>query len=209
MKKTTLERRPASLRVLLAVGSMVAAAGCISAAALTESAATHVLVDGTHNYLDILVAGNADPSWAPADSDWEQGDLEPVSFQLTGGERGYPIAPGDSAATRLAVKNASPSLEGELFLSIVDPDPLGESTDPLTGRYLELFDQLEFTVSSGGIVLADAVRAAELPSAISVGVLTPGEADVLDVVIHLPEAVDNRWQTAGTKIQFRFEGVSK
>ena len=106
---------------------------------------------------------------------------------------------------RVSAQNASPRLAGLLSLAITDPQPRGNATDPQTGTYLELFDQLVFTVRDGSTVLFDHVPATALQTYTWSEPLEAGRDVVLDVLIELPSTVDNRWQGASTAVQFHFE----
>lgn len=178
----------------------------ISAAAVTDSATTLLVLDGSQNRFDLVVAGSVARDWVPEADSWGQGNPDAYAIALTGaGSRA--LSPGGSTTVSVAVRNASPSLAGTLSLDVRDPRPRGDARDPKTGRFVELFDQLVFTVTDdAGVVLFDAVPADELTTYRWSEEFAPGEEKVLRVEIALPESVDNRWQGASTDVQFHFHG---
>lgn len=193
------------LRVVSAAGTLLAVAGLFTAAALTDESRVDVPLDGTANTFDIVVASGDAPAWVPSSSDWAQGSPGHHSIILESGDR---ISPGGRISIRIAAMNNSPRNDGVLSLSIIDPVPRGDARDPITGRYLELFDQLVFTVREGGTTLFDHVPAAGLSTYTWSTQVAPGEAHLLEVEIELPGTVDNRWQRATTDVQFAFVAVS-
>lgn len=196
------------LRLFLATGSLVAAGALITAASFTDSADVDVALDGSRNNFDIVAAGKADPSWLPTPADWDQANPRGLRIFLTGDKSGYTMAPGGVLDLRIAAKNNSPRLSSLNGLRILDPLPRGAEKNPQTGTYLELFDQLVFTVSDGGKVLLDHATAGQLTAITWPDALRPGEYKLLDVRVELPDTVDNRWQMAATDIQFNFEAVN-
>lgn len=194
------------LRVVSAAGTLLAVAGLVTAAALTDETRVAVQLDGTANTFDIVVASGEASGWVPSSSDWAQGNPGHHSIILeNGGDR---ISPGGRISIRIAAMNNSPRNDGILSLSIIDPVPRGDARDPDTGRYLELFDQLVFTVREGGTTIFDHVLAADLSTYTWPTQVTPGEVHLLEVEIELPGTVDNRWQKATTDVQFAFVAVS-
>jgi hypothetical protein len=195
-------------RTLLTAGGVLAAAALVTAASLTDSAEVLVMLDGNDNTFDIQTAGSAAAGWSPAGSDWVQGN--PDAFEIAVGDKGESaaLAPGASMEVTVAVKNASPKLSGFIGAAIYDPNPLGDQVDPATGRYLELFDQLRFTVSTETETIADTLTADEFNAKDFAWPeeFTAGGAQTLKVVISLPREVDNRWMGAGTSVQFAFTG---
>jgi hypothetical protein len=186
----------------MAIGALV------TAAAITDQADVLLSLDGSRNTFDIQTAGAAGHGWRPSATSWEQGN--PTAYEVSLGDEtsGAPLPPGGSIDLTIAVRNASPSLAGLVGLRITDPDPLGHATDPTTGAYLELFDQLRFTIADHGTVIAEGLTAAEFDH---VGFTWPEPLDPeddrsLDVTISLPASVDNRWMGAGTSVLFDFEG---
>ncbi len=204
MRRTLDGRR----RTVLASGALFAVAVLTTAAAFTDYADVNVAIDGKDNTFDIVAAGSSAAGWQPSDSDWAQGNPEAYRIHLTEDGRGYPLAPGGRLELRVAAKNASPKLAGALSVRISDPNPQQDAVDPGTGRYLELFDQLNFSLMDGDVVVMDHVPASELQSFTWDAALEAGEVRLLDVVIELPESVDNRWQQASTDVQFSFEAVN-
>ncbi|MBB6403784.1 hypothetical protein [Arthrobacter sp. AZCC_0090] len=201
-------QRRGRMRVALATGTLVAAGALITAATFTDYADVDVNIDGSRNTFDIVATGKADSSWLPRDSDWVQANPKAFRVALTGDGSGYTMAPGSALDLRIAAKNNSPRLAGHLSLKILDPQPRGDAKNPVTGTYLELFDQLVFTVADGGKVLLDRVPADRLSSISWPDPLRSGEHKLLDVRIEMPSSVDNRWQQASTDIQFNFEAVN-
>lgn len=200
--------RRGRLRLLLATGSLVAAGALITAASFTDYADVDVALDGSRNTFDIVTAGKADPSWLPTQTDWDQANPRALRIALTQDGSGYTMAPGSVLDLRIAAKNNSPRLSGILSLNLVDPLPRGAETNPQTGTYVELFDQLVFTVADQGVVLLDHVPAGRLSTLTWPNPLAAGEYKLLDVRIELPQSVDNRWQMASTDVQFNFEAVT-
>jgi len=200
--------RRGRLRLLLATGSLVAAGALITAASFTDYADVDVALDGSRNTFDIVTAGKVDPSWLPTQADWEQANPRALRIALTQDGSGYTMAPGSVLDLRIAAKNNSPRLSGILSLNVLDPHPRGAETNPLTGTYVELFDQLVFTVADQGVVLLDHVPADRLSTLTWPNPLAAGEYKLLDVRIELPDTVDNRWQMASTDVQFNFEAVT-
>ncbi|GAA2180366.1 hypothetical protein GCM10009847_17970 [Leucobacter tardus] len=201
--------RAVARSTLAAVGVTALAGVVLTAAALTDTAETRWVLDGSKNRFDIVTAGALEPDWKPQDSDWHQGNPDPYEVAIGENGEGVALGPGHSLEATVAVANASPrDIAGRIGLKILDPNPLGDATDPDTGRYLELFDQLRFTVVDGTTVLADRVSADEFndlawqwPDPVAAG-----ENRTLAVTISLPAEVDNRWQGAGTQLQFAFAG---
>ncbi|RKS90180.1 hypothetical protein DEU37_1500 [Microbacterium sp. AG790] len=189
-------------RLVLASGALIAASALATAAAFVDYADVNVSLDGTRNTFDIRTAGSDSPTWEPTAADWEQGN--PTAYEVSL-RSGATLAPGGSLAVRIGAQNSSPSLAGLLSLTITDPQPRGNATDPRTGAYLELFDQLVFTVRQGSTVLFDHVPATALQTYRWAEPLPAGDDVVLDVLIELPSAVDNRWQGASTAVLFHFE----
>ncbi|KXC06628.1 hypothetical protein [Microbacterium hominis] len=203
-------QRTGRVRALLAVGAVFAASGFLTAAALSDSAEVVVTMDASRNGFDLMTAGSALSGWQPEATDWAQGRPDSYQIALDGPDGGgYPLAPGGSISLRVAVLNASPRLTGAVSLAIDDPFPRGNEIDPDTGRFVELFDQLVFTVSHDGVVVLDGVPAPELPSTVWAGEIASGQSETFDVVIHLPDTVDDRWQQASTDIRFHFAGENR
>lgn len=196
------------LRILLATGSLVAAGALMTAATFTDYADVNVAIDGSRNTFDIVAAGKADSSWSPTQADWDQANPRALRIALTQDGSGYTMGPGSVLDLRVAAKNNSPRTSGLLGLRILDPQPRGTETNPRTGTFVELFDQLLFTVSDRGTVLLDRVPADRLTNITWPEPLSSGEYKLLDVRIELPESVDNRWQMASTDVQFNFEAVT-
>ncbi|MGC4151975.1 MAG: hypothetical protein QM628_02700 [Propionicimonas sp.] len=201
---------PGKLRMAAAGGSIVAVGALLTAAAITDYTDVDVVMNGSGNTLDIVVAGQADTTtWTPGDQEWEQGNPDPFRIRLGNGGVDIVMAPGRVLDVRVAAKNASPRLASLMTLTIRDPQPRGGETDPHTGNFVELYDQLVFTIKDGDTVLFDQVPARDLASHTWSPALEPGDFLLLDVAIELPKSVDNRWQLASTDIQFDFEAVNE
>lgn len=194
--------RPRTRRLAFASGALIAAGALATAAPFVDYADVIVSLDGTRNTFDIRTTGSDDPQWQPAATDWQQGTPDAYELSLRSGTT---LAPGGSLAVRVAAQNSSPTLSGLLSLTIIDPQPRGDATDPRTGTYLELFDQLVIAVHEGSTVLVDDVPATALQKYTWPRPLEAGRDVVLDVLIQLPSTVDNRWQGASTAVQFHFE----
>lgn len=172
-----------------------------TAAMLSDTAGITVRLDGSANTFDIVVSGSGAPGWIPDPTEWEQGDAIPFSLP------GSSLAPGGAAQFRIAVKNAS-KLAGRISMKVADGDPKGAAVNP-AGRFVELFDQLDFTVKSDGRTLVDHTPGTAVGTVGEPFELGPGEYRVFDVTLGLPEELDNRWMDARTDVLFRFEGVSQ
>lgn len=160
---------------------------------------------------DIVVSGSRTDGWQPGDADWEQGNPEAYNILLNADGSNLELGPGGQMTLRIAAKNASPGLPGLVALSMSDPDDRSGQTDPDTGAYLELYDQLRFTILENGTPLVSDVAAADLVDGRVhdwSASWAAGEVHILDVTIALPHAVDDRWQGAMTDVQFRFEAIN-
>lgn len=205
MTVRTLRADKAKLGV--ASGGLLGVAALVTTAFFTDFADLHAQVDGSENTFDIVVSGSLEPGWEPAPSEWVQADDEPFLIDLGDSSE---LPPGATKHVRVAVKNASPRVHGGLTLELRDPDPLGDAVDPVTGRYLELFDKLEFELSENGATFFTAAGAGTAAERTYTWpeTLAPGDVHVIDVAISLPGEVDDRWQQASTQLQFGFEAVS-
>lgn len=195
--------------MLTGAGVLALTGIALTAAVLVDSAETRWVLDGSQNRFDIVTAGAPGADWKPQSSDWRQGNPKPYEVAIGDDGEGIALGPGHSFDTTVAVGNASPGdLSGHIGLSIVDPNPLGEATDPTTGRYLELFDQLRFTVVDRGSVIVQSATAEEFNDLAWhwAEPVDAGDSRELLVTISLPSEVDNRWQGAGTQVQFAFTG---
>lgn len=202
--------RTGRARTLVAFGALAVCGVALTTAALSDSASVEIELDGSQNRFDLLVSGvyaDSTGSWLPTDADWQQGNPDAFQIPLLSGDE-LLLSPGARIDGRIAVKNASPRLSSGLELTILDPVPRGDETDPTTGNRVELFDQLLFTVQDGATRLFDRVPAEQLTSYTWPAPFAAGEVKVLDVSIEMSEAADNRWQLATTDVQFHFEGVT-
>lgn len=202
--------RTGRARLLLGLSVLVISGLTVTAAALTDSATVAVTMDGSQNRFDIVVAGDyseSASSWIPTESAWQQGNPDAYELAIGPGQDNL-LSPGGWIDGRIAVKNVSPRLAGMISLSISDPIFRIGETDPATGNYLELFDQLIFTVVDDGTTLLDRVPASELTEYNWNAAMLAGQSRVLDVRIEMSSAADNRWQLASTDIQFRFTAVT-
>lgn len=193
--------------------ALVLGAGSLAftTAALTGAGTSHWLLDGSANQFDLKTAGSVTTGWVPTPADWQQGNPSPVEIEIGDGAQSQGLGPGHSVSATVAVINASPGdLDGMIAVHLVDPDPHGDEIDPTTGRYVDLFDQLQFTISDAGTVIADGLTA-EAFNALDWAWPDPVARDdhrTLDVTITLPAEVDDRWQGARTSVQFAFSGES-
>ncbi|MDR1852907.1 MAG: hypothetical protein LBR21_09750 [Propionibacteriaceae bacterium] len=194
----------ATWKLLSATGTILAVFALLTAAVLTDQ--DEVLVRMAPNRFDIVVAGNAsDAAWLPSDANWAQGDTVPLTISLNMAA----LPPGGHQDLRIAVKNASARTAGRLELTISDPNPMGGSVDFKTGNYLELFDQLLFTVTPVGGTPGMQLKAGELGTASWPCRLLPGQYQIFDVRIQVPATLGNRYQEADTDIMFHFEAVGE
>lgn len=205
---TRAPRRSGRARIVAASGALLAAGALLTAATLTDSADVVVTIDGARNTFDIMTTGSVEPGWEPAASDWAQGNPTAFEIRLTDDGSDYVLSPGGTLDLRVAVRDASPRLAARLSLTILDPYPRGDTIDPETGRYEELYDQLVVTVHEGATAIFDAVPAPELTTYTWDDALPAGAVKVLDVHIELPESVGDEWQLASTDIQLHFEAVN-
>lgn len=198
-----MKLRNGARRLILAAGSLVAVGALLTVATTTDTADHSVTFDGSRNVFDLMVSGSSDPGWEPRPSDWEQGN--PEAYELKLDDSAGLLAPDGELRVRIAAKNASPRLAGMVNLTILDPQPLGTQKNPASGTYLELFDQLVFTVREGNTVIFDRLPATALTTHSWDRALAGGDYLLLDVLVELPESVGNRYQGASTTIQFHFE----
>lgn len=192
---------------MLAGGGLLSVVALTTTAFFTDFVDLEAQIDGTRNTFDIVVAGATDPEWRPTPADWVQADEE--AFLIDLGES-TELPPGATRHVKIAVKNASPTLSGDVTLTLGDPDPQGEAVDPETGRFLELFDQLQFELSEQGepfLSVSGSAPASERQFSWREP-LQPGEVREINVAITLPAETDDRWQQASTQIQFGFEAVN-
>lgn len=196
-------------RFALSLGALLITLVLGTAAAITDTKTSLAQIDGTRNLFNIMVAGSIDPEWTPQEAVWAEGNPESYRINLRSSEQDGLLSPGAELALKIAVKNDSPQLNGTLGLQITDPDPLGNEIDVHTGSYKELYDVLLFTVKDENEVYLDRTNAREL-SYIAFHDLDfkPGSVKEFDIIISMPEWVDNRWQLATTGIDFRFEAES-
>ncbi len=194
-------------RLALAGGGLLSVAALTTTAFFTVFVDLEAQIDGARNTFDIVVAGDTDPEWRPTPADWVQADEEPFLIDL--GES-TELPPGATRHIKIAVKNASPTLSGDVTLFLADPDPQGDAVDPETGRFLELFDQLEFELSEQGQPFLSVSGSAPAPERQFTWrePLEPGQVREITVAITLPAETDDRWQQASTQIQFGFEAVN-
>lgn len=195
-------------RLVAASGGLLGVAALLTTAYFTDFADLEAQLDGSRNTFDIVVAGSVDRDWRPGPADWVQADEEPYLIDLGDSAE---LPPGATKHVRIAVRNDSPRVAAGISLELRDPDPRGDEVDPATGRYLELFDKLEFALAANGTTFFEAAGSgteAERTHTWPVA-LQPGEVTQIDVAISLPRDVDDRWQQASTQIQFGFEAVSE
>jgi hypothetical protein len=154
----------------------------------------------------IETAAGIEAGWLPGDQDW-QPSSQVVAIGLD--SQDFPLAPGQSVTSRIAVRNTAAVPAGLVF-AVADPDPQGKQTDPATGHYLELFDQLEVELSEAGQVLYVG-PATGLTSQELAGELAPESTSyrLFDLRVGVPDRVDNRWQQAKTGFRIVLKGVSK
>lgn len=202
--------RTGRARTFVAFGALAACGVALTTAALSDSASVEIDLDGSQNRFDIVVSGiyaDSTGSWVPSEADWRQGNPDAYEIPLLAGDDPL-LSPGARLDGRVAVKNASPKLSGGLELTILDPLPRGDETDPVTGNRVELFDQLIFTVKDGATTLFDRVPADLLTSYAWDEPFAAGAVKILDVSIEMSTEADNRWQLATTDVQFHFEAVT-
>lgn len=195
-------------RLVLASGALCGVTGLLTAAAFTDHADVHVTLDGSQNRFDIVAAGSPVPGWTPTADSWVQANPNAYQITLTPDGSEYVMAPGSDLTLRVAAQNVSPQVAGVLSLTIRDPEPHGDAVDPASGRYVDLWNQLVFTVKQGNQTIFDHVRAPDLTTHTWAAALPSAEYELLEVTIELPSAVDNRWQLASTDVQFNFEAVN-
>ncbi|MEB4615952.1 hypothetical protein [Leucobacter sp. M11] len=213
MTAQQLTRSPRiSRRALWSLGVLLGLSTLMTAAAVTQNQdLTAEFSPGEGHVFDLMVAGSDDTAWTPSPQDWEQGNPDAYVVQTGGTTNPLPFPPGTRREYRVAVRNASPELASALRLTIEDPDPQGDARDPETGSFLELFDQMRFTVLDEGTpIMSDA--GSHRPGSLSYEwprQLVSGQERTLVVLIELPEAVGNDFLSAGTRVSLRFQGVSQ
>ncbi|KRD42713.1 hypothetical protein ASE27_17935 [Oerskovia sp. Root918] len=163
---------------------------------------------------DIMVAGSLEPGWTPHPASWGHGNPDAYDVVLgadpgSGARPGGPqvIGPGGQLTFRVAALNTSPGLPARVALTVTDPDDRSGATDPATGRPVELFSQLRFTIVEDGEVLVDDLDGPALAAATHEWTESwaPDEMHLLEVTVALPADLDNQWQDATSAIQLRFE----
>jgi hypothetical protein len=154
----------------------------------------------------IETAAGIEAGWLPTDSDWHPSS-QVVAIGLD--DQDFALGPGQSVATRIAVRNTA-AVPAGLVVAVADPDPQGKQTDPASGHYLELFDQLEVDLSEAGQTLYSG-KAIGLTGAEIAGELAPESSNyrLFDLRVGVPLSVDNRWQEAKTGFQIVLKGVSR
>ncbi|MEX8033032.1 hypothetical protein AB6V29_08370 [Microbacterium sp. 20-116] len=203
-------RMTGQMRLVLSLGALGMAGLTVTAAALSDSATVLVQMDSSQNRFDLDVAGNYSSeasTWEPTADSWQQGNPDAYRLPIGPGQSNV-MSPGSSISGRIAVRNNSPRLAGLIELSILDPQARGDVTDPQTGNFQELFEQLIFTVKDGDTVIFDHVPATQLSPFAWNAALPAGGIRVLDVRIEMSPDADNRWQMASTDVQFNFSGVT-
>lgn len=198
-----MRRRPAlSWLALLGIAALTTAAVVSDVEQLDAR-----LVPGAE--LDLVVAGSATPGWTPTPADWQQANPTAYRIPLTRDEQGVIVGPGGSLTFRVAARHHDEDLPAYVRLTISDPDDRRGHSDPATGRWVELFDQLRITVADEGRVLVDGVGAE--PDTLThswTRPWAPGEARLLDVTVTVPADLGDAWQDSATDLQITFESES-
>lgn len=190
-------------------GALVAVAALATTAMTVDAEEIDVRFAGRDDF-DIVVAGDRDPEWVPTPADWVQGNPDAYTILLTEDGARPQIGPGGTLSLRIAARNATPELPAIVGLTVSDPDVHTGETHPVTGRPVELFEQLRFTVRDGDTVLVDDIAGDRIADASYAWptAWAPGETHVLDVSISLPEHLGNEWQDAASAVQFSFEAIN-
>ncbi|MDP5228622.1 MULTISPECIES: hypothetical protein [Arthrobacter] len=153
---------------------------------------------GAGHEFNLQIAGSATSPWAPAESDWAEGN--PTALTIGGTPDGAPlrILPGESRTFQLAVRNAAPRLASSLRLRLYQPDQPAGTTD--------LFPALTFTLNSAGRILAagQGPLTAEWPAHLS-----PGEVQHFELTVQLPATAGNEFNGAATQLGLRADGASR
>ncbi|WP_448058825.1 hypothetical protein [Cellulomonas hominis] len=190
---------------ILAWGSLVGLAAAATAATISDSGSVDVHFDRASGF-DLMVVGDADPTWVPTDAAWSQGNPDAFRIALTADGSQAQIGPGGELTFRVAARNSSSATAALVGLTIFDPESHSGETDA-DGRFVELYDQIAVTVTEGTTVLIDDVPGPVLASTPYAWPQewAPGEAHLLDVTVRVPYEIDNSWQGAHTDLQIQFD----
>ncbi|HEY0187618.1 MAG TPA: hypothetical protein VGC67_09040 [Cellulomonas sp.] len=196
-------------RIVLSWCALLGVAALTTAAVVTDSEDVDALfLPGAG--LDLVVAGSAEPGWTPDEEDWDQG--RPSAYQIVLGDETSALDPGDSLTFRVAARHGDQDLAATVRIEITDPDPAGDATDALTGRRVELFDQLRIRVADAGTgqVLIDAAPGSGATARTYAwpDEWAPGESRLLDVTVTVPAELGDAWQGAVTDLQIHFASES-
>lgn len=194
-------------------GALLGVVALATSAMVVDSDTVDVLFVQGDDF-DIMVAGSLDPAWTPGPASWGHGN--PDAYDVTlgaepgpGAAPGRPqvIGPGGHLTFRVAARNTSPGLPARVVLTVSDPDDRSDQTDPVTGRPVELFSQLRFTIVEDGEVIVEDLDGPALAASSHewTDSWAPDEVHVLDVKVSLPADLDNQWQDATSAVQLRFE----
>lgn len=193
-------------RVLLAVGSVAAVAGLVTAAAFTDFANLN-LGNGTDsgiggdNRFNIQVVGTDDEG-NPEPGTWQEADtVEGVNINVPGANL---IVPGaDAISVDIPFRNESPALSAAITFALQDrPD-----FDSDQG----IAEALRYTVSLDDVVIVGGVTQAEV-SALDLGTYPAGEEGKLSISVELPDQgtdeANNALQGQVSYVQAHFDATS-
>lgn len=190
-----------SKRVTLAVGILAIVAVVSSAALVQDTQDVRIGVAGKENTFNLEVAGSTDPNWNPAAGPWYSGGSEAVISPYGA----LPdIGPGESLTAQVAVRDVSTTLAGVIQLSVTDPD---QGSSESGGPSFDLFSQMSLKVMKAGQTLSEGPIADAVE--ISVGRAEPGDIIVLDLIVSLPESLDNSFEGSRAGVQLQITGENR
>lgn len=203
------QRTRGRTRSLLTLGIVLGAGALVTSAASTQTESVLAYFDANpaQGY-NLQVDGSVDPNWTLADALWKEANPEPYTIPGSVDGSAVSMPPGKTQTYRIAVRNDSPELLSSVRFTIEDPDPLGNSTDPETGRFLDLFPHLHFTLADESGILLDAAGTENLTATLN-GSLAAGEARMFTLTLGVPQDTGNEIIGAGTHVAVLVTGESQ
>lgn len=207
--QTQPQRTRGRTRSVLTLGIVLCAGALVTSAASTQTESVLAYFDASPNQsYNLQVDGSAAADWTLADAVWQEASTEPYTIPATADGSAVSMPPGKTQTYRLAVHNDSPELLSSVSLRIEDADPQGSATDPHTGRYLDLFPHLHFTLADEQGTLLDAAGTDVLRADLRTP-LAAGESRLLTLDLTVPSNVGNEIIGAGTQVSVLVTGESQ